>query len=94
MSLNFCTSQTTTQAVLPMTTITYFYKMTISFCLLLHSEDKALTIQILSKNHLRAQHLCILWGAKAARKALQNMYLSVGTPRRGILKIQILKVMH
>lgn len=33
----------------------YFYKMTVSFCLLLHSEDKALLIQILSKYHFCAQ---------------------------------------
>lgn len=63
-----------------------FYKMTISFCLLLHPEDKALLIQILSKYHLCAQQLCILWGGKASRKALQNMYLSVRTSRTGILE--------
>lgn len=65
--------------------------MSISFCLLLHSEDKALLIQILSKYHFCAQHLCILWGGKATRKALQNMYLPVRTPRTGILENPNLK---
>lgn len=68
-----------------------FYQMTISFCLLLHPEDKALLIQILSKYHLCAQKLCILWGRKATRKALQNMYLSIKTPTTGILENPNLK---
>lgn len=60
----------------------------IAFCLLLHSEDKTLLIQILSKYHLCAQHLCILWRGKATSTA---EHVIARTPRTGILENPNLK---